>query len=761
MATGGKKRKRSERVAALELPPNSWERMWGNLRRPDVLARIALAAAAALLLCLVIRAWDLPYSYRSGYRPPTDLTARVSFQVEDLAETRSLRDRAQWQVPYVFVRDPEPLKRLEETIRNSVLELLAAPSYEAMPRPQLWQDFMPPDPAAKPAETESRQAFDAFRKALSEDEDLKRLMRAIGAALKDYDSVGLLRSLQAKQEVERRLGEGNQDRIVVRQSKADSKGAMVGIDEVIGSAATLRRSLEVHLEEAGLAGVTEPVFRWLWKYLPDTLVLDETATKAAMERAIAAVPPAKIVFEPGAVVVSAGTILTDTELKLLAREHQAANEARTSPVKLGRAVSVFFLFSILLGLCGLYLVSHEQRLFNNLRQLAMVAMLAVLAVGAAVWASADAWRAELIPVLLFGQILTIAYTRQLALLFSGVVALAVVLGLGQSIGALCLLWGVATAAVLQLDRVRSRSKLIYVGVFASVAAFFLTLVVAALESQSLSRELLVQAGRNAVWAVAAGFVMNGLLPYVERLSGVLTDMSLLELGDVSHPLLQELVRRAPSTYNHSVTVGSIAEAAADAIGARGLLTRVGAYFHDIGKMLKPTYYIENQPPNENRHESLVPQMSTLVIVAHIKDGADLARQHRLPEPIIDFIEQHHGTTLVEYFYGRASEQRQNDPDGGAVEESSFRYPGPKPQTKEAAVLMLADAAESACRSLVEPGPARIESLVREIAERKLEDGQFDESGLTFRELRTVEDSMIKSLIANYHGRIKYPEQRTA
>ena len=761
MATGGKKRKRSERVAALELPPNSWERMWGNLRRPDVLARIALAAAAALLLCLVIRAWDLPYSYRSGYRPPTDLTARVSFQVEDLAETRSLRDRAQWQVPYVFVRDPEPLKRLEESIRNTVLELLAAPSYEAMPRPQLWQDFMPPDPAAKPAETESRQAFDAFRKALSEDEDLKRLMRAIGAALKDYDSVGLLRSLQAKQEVERRLGEGNQDRIVVRQSKADSKGAMVGIDEVIGSAATLRRSLEVHLEEAGLAGVTEPVFRWLWKYLPDTLVLDETATKAAMERAVAAVPPAKIVFEPGAVVVSAGTILTDTELKLLAREHQAANEARTSPMKLGRTVSVFFLFSILLGLCGLYLVSHEQRLFNNLRQLAMVAMLAVLAVGAAVWASADAWRAELIPVLLFGQILTIAYTRQLALLFSGVVALAVVLGLGQSIGALCLLWGVATAAVLQLDRVRSRSKLIYVGVFASVAAFFLTLVVAALESQSLSRELLVQAGRNAVWAVAAGFVMNGLLPYVERLSGVLTDMSLLELGDVSHPLLQELVRRAPSTYNHSVTVGSIAEAAADAIGARGLLTRVGAYFHDIGKMLKPTYYIENQPPNENRHESLVPQMSTLVIVAHIKDGADLARQHRLPEPIIDFIEQHHGTTLVEYFYGRASEQRQNDPDGGAVEESSFRYPGPKPQTKEAAVLMLADAAESACRSLVEPGPARIESLVREIAERKLEDGQFDESGLTFRELRTVEDSMIKSLIANYHGRIKYPEQRTA
>ena len=208
-------------------------------------------------------------------------------------------------------------------------------------------------------------------------------------------------------------------------------------------------------------------------------------------------------------------------------------------------------------------------------------------------------------------------------------------------------------------------------------------------------------------------------------------------------------------------MGSIAEAAADAIGARGLLCRVGAYYHDIGKMLKPGYFIENQPRDQNRHESLVPAMSTLVIIAHIKDGADLARQHNLPQPIIDFIEQHHGTTLVEYFFERAHEQQQHDPNGGEVDESLYRYPGPKPQTRESGVLMLADAAESASRSLVDPAPARIESLVRDVAERKLDDGQFDESGLTLRELRTIEDSMIKSLIANYHGRVKYPEQKTA
>ena len=255
--------------------------------------------------------------------------------------------------------------------------------------------------------------------------------------------------------------------------------------------------------------------------------------------------------------------------------------------------------------------------------------------------------------------------------------------------------------------------------------------------------------------------MFSLLPFIEKLFAVQTELSLLELGDMAHPLLQELVRRAPGTYNHSINVASIAEAAAESIGAKGLLVRVGAYFHDIGKMLKPGYFVENQGREHNRHESLLPAMSTLIIIAHIKDGADLARQHHLPEPIIDFIQQHHGTTLVEYFYRRASEQSEANPDGGEVEESAFRYPGPKPQTKEAAVLMLADAVESASRALVEPTPARIEGLVHDIAMKRLLDGQFDESGMTLQELATVEDSLAKSLTAVYHGRVKYPDQRTA
>jgi hypothetical protein len=205
-----------------------------------------------------------------------------------------------------------------------------------------------------------------------------------------------------------------------------------------------------------------------------------------------------------------------------------------------------------------------------------------------------------------------------------------------------------------------------------------------------------------------------------------------------------------------VTVSIIGEAAANAIGANALVVRVGALFHDVGKMLKPHYFIENKGADAaNRHEQLAPAISTLIIIGHVKDGIDLARQHHLPQVLIDMIEQHHGTTLVDYFFHEATRvlQGQSDED---VEESAFRYPGPKPQTKEAAVMMLTDCVESASRTLSDPTPARIDKLVHNLALNRLLDGQFDECGITLEELRTVEESLKKSLTAVYHGRIKYP-----
>jgi putative nucleotidyltransferase with HDIG domain len=233
----------------------------------------------------------------------------------------------------------------------------------------------------------------------------------------------------------------------------------------------------------------------------------------------------------------------------------------------------------------------------------------------------------------------------------------------------------------------------------------------------------------------------------------------MELADGSHPLLQELLRRAPGTYTHSMTVATLAEAAAEAIGANPLLCRVGSSFHDIGKMLKPAYFVENQA-GENRHEALEPALSTLVIIGHVKDGVALARQYNLPRPILDFIQQHHGTTLVEYFYHEALKLRHGERPCPEF-ESSFRYPGPKPRSREVGIVMLADAVESTSRAHSDPSPGSLRKLVHDLAMKRLLDGQFDECGLTFTELNLIEESLYKSLLALCHSRIKYPEPPAA
>jgi hypothetical protein len=276
-----------------------------------------------------------------------------------------------------------------------------------------------------------------------------------------------------------------------------------------------------------------------------------------------------------------------------------------------------------------------------------------------------------------------------------------------------------------------------------------------------SSQLIFEALKQAAFVAICGPLMVGLLPFIEQLFDIETDLSLLELGDMSHTLLKQLAQRAPGTYNHSISVASLAESAAESIGANGLLVRVGACFHDIGKMFKPNYFVENQMPGANRHDALQPELSTLVIIAHVKDGADLAKQHNIPQRIIDFIEQHHGTTLVEYFYHQAIKENEGNKDIEEVSETQFRYPGPKPQTKESAILMIADAVESATRALREPTSSRIQTLVDQIAMKKLLDGQFDECELTLVELDAIKQSLIKNLNAIHHGRIKYPDQQSA
>jgi putative nucleotidyltransferase with HDIG domain len=256
--------------------------------------------------------------------------------------------------------------------------------------------------------------------------------------------------------------------------------------------------------------------------------------------------------------------------------------------------------------------------------------------------------------------------------------------------------------------------------------------------------------------VTAGILATGFAPAAEMTFAYTTDIKLLELANLDRPILRKLMLEAPGTYHHSVIVGSLVEAASSAIGANSLLAKVSGYYHDIGKIKKPLYFIENQEGHENRHDKLAPSMSSLILIAHVRDGVEIAQNHRLGKAIIDTIQQHHGTNVITYFYEKAKQQNQTGED--SVNMEHFRYPGPRPQTKEAGLVLLADSVEAASRALDNPTPARIKGLVQQIINKIFLDGQLEECELTLKDLHEIAGSFNKILNGIYHHRIEYPEE---
>ena len=256
--------------------------------------------------------------------------------------------------------------------------------------------------------------------------------------------------------------------------------------------------------------------------------------------------------------------------------------------------------------------------------------------------------------------------------------------------------------------------------------------------------------------LASSIIVLGVLPIFEYLFKTITNVGLLELADTSHPLLQRMALEAPGTFHHSLTVGNLSENACNAVGANGLIARTGAYYHDIGKLTKAEYFSENQNIHENKHETLSPTMSKLVIMNHVKEGVDLAKKYKLNPMIIDFIKQHHGTSLVYYFYRRALENSEREEE---VQEEIFRYPGPRPKTKETAIVLLADSTEAAVRVLKEPTPSKIREETHKIINDKFIDGQLNESNLALNDLEKISEVFIRILTSIYHSRISYPEPK--
>jgi len=455
--------------------------------------------------------------------------------------------------------------------------------------------------------------------------------------------------------------------------------------------------------------------------------------------------------------------LERSEWERLAAEHEAflRHQARLRPWRrawllAGRAAMI----AAVVVLMALYIRKYRPRVVANpLRGFSIAALLTLMLLYTRLVVGAGLLNPYLavFGVFVAAVVLTIVYDQRFAFAVTGALVVLAALQTRLGLGGMLVLWAAAAAAVFQLREVRTRSKLIETGGITAVVVFAAVWAVEA--SRSVPARYIIEPGCWAAGAaLAGGFLIQGILPLIERVFGIATSLTLLEWCDADKPLLKRLALEANGTYNHSLLLGSMCEPAAEAVGARGLLARVGAYYHDIGKINKPAYFNENQAGPGSPHDRLSPAMSLLVIKGHVKDGLDLARRYGLPRELHEFITSHHGTTLVEYFYNAAVEQRKLDAEP-APDEVEFRYPGPKPRSKEAAVLMMADAAECAVRAMAEPTPGRIETQVHQIVSKRLTDGQFDECDLTLREIHVIESSLVKSLAGMYHARVQYPSQK--
>ncbi|MBC8374933.1 MAG: HDIG domain-containing protein [FCB group bacterium] len=428
----------------------------------------------------------------------------------------------------------------------------------------------------------------------------------------------------------------------------------------------------------------------------------------------------------------------------------AANKVTTFMGKI--MLSAFLLFFFFA-----YLQTYRSQIYNDIKLIALVGVIFIMHLALAhLIVYKLGWSEFFVPMSIAAMIFTVVFDGRIAFIIMVTLTLLTGIILSNNIPFIVANLFVSSLAIYTVRRLRSRTQILW-SILAVTSGY--VAVIAVFEMIKFSNwesvmEHMVFAAANGILSPLLSY---GLLVLIERVFKITTNLTLLELLDFNNKLLSKLAMKAPGTFKHSIDVGNLAVAASEAVGANSLLARVGAYYHDIGKAEKPEYFIENQLRGTNKHDKLSPRLSATVIVAHVKDGIKLADENRLPSIVADFIPMHHGKTRVEYFYQQALEKaKETDSD---INESDFRYPGPRPNTKETGILMIAEAVEAASRSLKNPNPQRLESLMNTIIESRIKGGELINCPLTFRDLEIIKSAMMPVLTGSMHERIEYPGQR--
>ena len=492
--------------------------------------------------------------------------------------------------------------------------------------------------------------------------------------------------------------------------------------------------------------------------LRPNLIYNAEATAEAIQEASNAIQPVQKNIKAGEIIVRAGDRVTVEQISILEQLGIQRTQSYTSTL-IGAGLFVLLTFWVLIQ----FLRRYYSDIFKDDRLMLLIGLVFIIILLLTRFltmikisdnAEINSLVGYLAPVAAGSMLIAILLDNRLAHFLTLVMALYVGLiteGNQLFYGITAFVGG--TVGVFQVYRLSQISDLAKSALYVALANI-VTIVTLSMIGGSLSWNLiLVGILIGAINGILSAILMIGALPYLESAFSITSMLKLLELSNPNHFLLKRLLLEAPGTYHHSLMVGNLAEASAESIGANPLLVRVGAYYHDIGKLKRPEYFVENQRGFENPHEKIAPALSALIITSHVKDGLEYARDAHLPEVVNDFIAQHHGNSLTRYFYGRALEEDRD----GTISEDSFRYEGPKPQSKEVALVMLADSVEAAIRSLQEPTDAKIREMVKKIIKDKLNDGQLESCDLTFKDLDTITQSFCTILEGMYHKRIEYPE----
>ncbi len=494
-------------------------------------------------------------------------------------------------------------------------------------------------------------------------------------------------------------------------------------------------------------------------HLKPNLELNTSRTELRKAEAVGEVPLAvDLVYENERIIDANERVTEEIYQKLMSLEIALAEKSALEGniQNFLSYIGKYLLTFLILFLLYIYVFKNRPQIFKDNKKLFLVNLIIFLQVGiGALIVGPLGWSAYLIPTTISGMLLGILFDLSMGFIGTAVVGMLMggILGLDYSIATMTVIAGIV--AIYSVSKIRTRNQ-----IFKAIFFIMLAYSAALFAFNTLRYEEISETFRIFTYFIIPNAILSPFITYMslgvfERFFDITTDVTLLELSDMNHPLLKQLANKAPGTFHHSIVVGNLAESAAKNIpGSNSLLARVGSYYHDIGKMSKSEYFIENQKGGENKHDSLAPNMSALILAAHVKNGLELADDYKLPKRIRHFIPEHHGTNVMTYFYDRAKKSS----DTSDINIEDYRYPGPKPQTKETAIVMLADTVEAAAKTLKNHTPGRLRKLVTDLVEKRFLDGELEDCNLMMRDLKGIVEGFVSVLIGIYHERIVYPSE---